>query len=292
MRKRLSEGFRTLLSGEPDGRPDWIRAIGTGDDEGLFGPGSAAWAVHGDLATLVGGVRALLMQTLQPGALAGVQGHSRYRQAPLDRLRGTTRWLVTLTFADTALAERETARVRAMHQRVRGTYVDSDGAEVAYSASDPHLLRWVHVAFTESFLAAHQRFGSRPIPGGPDRYVAEWAQTARMLGLADPPESVAELREQIASFGPELTVTPDSREVLRFLRRPPLPIPARPAYQGLWAAAVSTMPDDQRAMLGLRALPRSVVDPTVHAMFAGLRLALGTQSPSEQAARERIDAAV
>ena len=293
MKNRLGEGFRTLLSGEPDGRPDWIQAIGEGSDEGLFGPGSAAWAVHGDLATLVGGVRALLMQTLQPGALAGVQQHSRYQHAPIDRLRGTTRWLVTLTFGDTALAERETARVRGMHKRVRGTYNDPvTGDATDYSGSDPHLLRWVHVAFTDSFLSAHQRFGSTPIPGGPDQYVLEWGVTAKMLGLPDPPESVAELRDQIASFGPELAVTGDSREVLRFLRNPPLPIATRPAYQGLLAAAVTTMPADQRALLGLKALPHAVVDPVVRAMYAGLRVALGTQSPSEQAARERIDVEV
>ena len=114
MRQRVAAGFRTLLSGEPDGRPEWVAAIASGGDAGLFGPGSAAWTVHGDLATLVGGVRALMMQTLHPGALAGVEGHSRYQDDPLDRLRGTTRWLVSLTFADTEVAERETERVRRM----------------------------------------------------------------------------------------------------------------------------------------------------------------------------------
>ena len=76
----VSRTFRRIVSGEPEGRPAWVAALEAGDDAGLYGPGSAPWAVHGSLTTLVGGIRALLLQTLHPAALAGVQGHSRYRE--------------------------------------------------------------------------------------------------------------------------------------------------------------------------------------------------------------------
>ena len=42
-----------------------------------------------------------------------------------------------------------------MHRRVRGT--TDDGR--AYSAGDPELLRWVHLAFTDAFLAAQAAVG-------------------------------------------------------------------------------------------------------------------------------------
>ena len=75
----------------------------------------------------------------------------------------------------------------------------------AYAASDPHLLRWVHVAEIDSFLAAHQRYGAHPLDAaGRDRYVAQAARVAEALGVVDPPRTEAELAEQLEAFRPEL----------------------------------------------------------------------------------------
>ena len=186
-RERIAGGFRRLVSGDPDGTPEWVRGMAHGTDEGYFGPESAAWAVHGSLPTLVGGIRALLMQALHPGALAGVRQHSRYKEDARGRLAGTTQWLTVVTFGDTAAADRECARVRGMHGKVRGTY-DGPAGPRAYAASDPDLLRWVHIAFTDSFLATHRVWGG-PIPGGEDAYVREWAKAGELVGVVDPPRS-------------------------------------------------------------------------------------------------------
>ena len=48
MIKRLANAFRQTVSGNPDGKPDWVDEIADGDDAGLFGPDSAVWEVHGD----------------------------------------------------------------------------------------------------------------------------------------------------------------------------------------------------------------------------------------------------
>ena len=111
---------------------------------------------------------------------------------------------------------------------------------LAYSASDPHLLRWVHLAFTDSFLVTHQVWGGA-IPGGPDAYVADWSAAAVPLGLDDPPRSASELAQQLSGFDDELCAGPDAREVVRFILNPPLPLAARPAYAVLAAGAVSTL---------------------------------------------------
>ena len=71
-REKTATGFRRIVSGADDGAPEWVTQMSSGTDKGFFGPGSATWAVHGSLPTLVGGVRSLLMQALHPGALAGV----------------------------------------------------------------------------------------------------------------------------------------------------------------------------------------------------------------------------
>ena len=91
--KPIADKFRENVSGSKDGRPDWVNTIAVGSGPGLFGPGSAVWQVHGCIATLVGGVRALLLQAAHPAPLSGVAEHSRYESDPLGRLAGTTRWL-------------------------------------------------------------------------------------------------------------------------------------------------------------------------------------------------------
>ena len=284
---QIATGFRRIVSGDPAGTPDWVRAMADGQDAGYFGPGSAAWAVHGSLPTIVGGVRALLMQALHPGALAGVMQHSRYQQDALGRLAGTTQWLTVVTFGDTAAADRECARVRGMHKRVSGTYETPEGPK-PYAASDPDLLRWVHIAFTDSFLATHLVWGGE-IPGGPDAYVREWAKAGELVGVVDPPRSVAELTAQIADFDPQLRGDAATRQTVDFIRNVPFPLPARPPYALLFSGAVATMPAHHRALLGLPNVPLALARPAVGALLGGLQLALGPSSPSFRAAEERIE---
>src|SRR6187431_1224764 len=107
VRDRWRSHLLQTLSGTDDGSPQWVQDLARGTDAGFFGPGSASWAVHGGMATMVAGIRALLMQTLHPGAMAGVHDWSRYREDPLGRLSGTIQWLVTVTFAATEQATRE-----------------------------------------------------------------------------------------------------------------------------------------------------------------------------------------
>ena len=103
----------------------------------------------------VGGMRALLLQSLHPLAMAGVAEHSDYRHDPWGRLQRTADFLAATTFGPESEAERAVARVRAVHEHVQG--VAADGRP--YRANDPHLLRWVHLAELESFLVAYRRYG-------------------------------------------------------------------------------------------------------------------------------------
>jgi uncharacterized protein (DUF2236 family) len=117
-----------LLMGRPRSEPaDWTKALEQGSDEGFFGPGSAVWAVNGALPTMVAGIRALLIQTLHPGAMAGVHDHSRYREDPMGRLDGTVRWVLTTTFGDRDAATAASAFVSRIHTHITGNYVDARG---------------------------------------------------------------------------------------------------------------------------------------------------------------------
>ena len=287
---RISDSWRshllTTFSGESSGRPQWVSRMELGDDEGFFGPDSASWAVHGGMGTLVAGIRALLMQTLHPGAMAGVHDWSRYKEDPLGRLSGTIQWLITVTFAGTEQARLESSRVGKYHDRVAGTYSDAQGVEQAYTAGDQELLTWVHAVFTDAFLGCHELWGD-PIPGGADQYVSEWAVAGELVGVQHPPRSRAELKAQIDGFRPALKSDERVREAVRFIRNPPLRRSMLPAYRVLFAGAVASLPEEHRMLLGLRRSRLPVIWAT-RLVLRGVGRVLGTTSTSEDAARKRI----
>jgi uncharacterized protein (DUF2236 family) len=240
-----------------------------------FPDDAAIRRVHGDASMFVGGIRALLLQSLHPLAIAGVMDHSGFEGDPWGRLQRTSYFLAVTTFGTADDAERIVAAVRSVHERVVGTAPDGR----PYAASDPHLLRWVHVAEIDSFLAAHQRYGAQPLDApGRDAYVADAARVAEALGVTDPPRSVAELRAQLGAFRPELRGTPAARQAARFLLlHPPLGMAARVPYAGLAAAAVGLMPVWARRQLLLPYLPvteRTVVRATGTALTRTIRWAM------------------
>ena len=288
LQKRVRARMLETFSGDPDGSPAWVARIAEGTDEGYFGIGSATWAVHGGMPTMVAGVRALLMQALHPGAMAGVHDWSRYREDPLGRLAGTIQWLITVTFGDTALAQEESRRVEGYHRRVKGTYHDQFGNEIAYAASDPDLKRWVHIVFTDAFLSCHELWGE-PIPGGSDAYVREWAIAGELLEVTDVPKTAAELRTAIDDLANDGVLFCDDRvrETVHFLRKPPLHGSVLFFYRIFFAAAVASLPKRYRRMLGLRRTWFPVVWLT-GIILRVLRRILGSSSTSERAARERI----
>lgn len=209
--------------------------------------------VHNDASMFAGGIRALLLQSLHPLAMAGVAAHSGFRGDPWGRLERTSHFLAVTTFGTVADAEQMIARIKAVHETVKG--IAPDGRP--YAATDPHLLRWVHVVEVDSFLAAHQRYGEQALsPAERDGYVADTAKVGAALGVIDPPRTVAELREQLAAYRPELRGTADARAAARFIVfSPPLPLLLRPAYGVLTATAVGLLPRWARWPLRLPYLP-------------------------------------
>jgi uncharacterized protein (DUF2236 family) len=297
--KEWQAELRQTFTGTRGAVPPWVPRLEDGDDAGYHLPGSAVWAVHGSMTTIVAGIRALLMQALHPGALAGVHDHSRFREDPLGRLAGTIRWIFTVSYGSTSAAREATGWVLKLHESVRGDYVDAHGNTRSYAANDPELLRWVHIAFTDAFLSAHKIWG-RPIPGGPDAYVREWAHAGTHMGVDSPPLDEVEMRQQLDSWYDDGDLRYDERvaEIVAFIRNPPLHPSLRPGYRMLFAAAVASLDPRYRDMLRLRTarlgpLPLPVRLGT-KVTLAVVQLALdggkrgGRIGPSEQAARRRL----
>ena len=189
--------------------------------------------VHLDASMFIGGIRALLLQSLHPLAMTGVAQHSDYKNDPWGRLQRTADFLATTTFGPAEAADQAIATVTAIHDRVTGTTADG----VDYRANDPHLLAWVHVAEVDSFLRAHDRYGESPLEGADrDRYVAESGSIAARLGADPVPTTEQGVADLLNDFRSELRATPEAKEAARYLLiDPPLPASSKPAY-GLIAA--------------------------------------------------------
>lgn len=267
-----------MLAGDPDPRP--LPSI----EDRRFAPDSAVWEVHSDVAMLVGGVRALLIQTLHPLVLAGVVQHSTYRTDPLGRLQRTGAFVGTTTFGSRAESDEMVAAVRAIHGRISGTAPDGR----PYEAIDPHLLAWVHCTEADSFLRARLRYGREPLePRVADRYVAEVGEIGAELGVVDPPQTRAELRQRLISYRPELAVSADTRETVRFLAFPPLRLATRAAYGVVFAAAASMLPGFARRDLRIVILPLAeplAIRPAATVLLRTLGWALG-EHPARVAVR-------
>jgi uncharacterized protein (DUF2236 family) len=152
--------------------------------------------------------------------MAGVDQHSNWRSDPVGRLAATSGYLATISFGDRAAAERAAARVRRVHEHITGTDTITGRP---YAASDPALLLWVHATLVESGIVAARSFGTPLSAGDGDRYVAEMAAAAELVGIPAglAPASLASLAGYLASARQELRCTPAAAESMAYLLDPP-----------------------------------------------------------------------
>lgn len=223
--------------------------------EGLFGPKSVSWKVHGDFTSMmVGGVSALFLQMLHPRALAGVWDHSDFRADMLGRLRRTAQFIAATTYGSTEDAHRAIDHVRVIHDRVYGNLPDG----TPYSANDPDLLTWIHVAELSSFLRAYLRYHDPTLPtADQDRYFAENAVVAERLGAQIVPISRREADDYLHEIRPELKFDARTLKVASALINQPAPSPLmRPFSFVTMRAGVELLPPWAMTMHGFHLSPR------------------------------------
>jgi uncharacterized protein (DUF2236 family) len=235
IRRAIQDHVRDLV-GSSSGGPRVPRR-----DTGLFGPRSVAWRVHRDFSTMmIGGVAALLLQMLHPAALAGVREHSDFRGDMKGRLKRTARFVSITTYGSSEQARGQIERVRTIHERVRGSLPDG----TPYSATDPDLLTFVHVAEVTSFLDAYLRYWNPFLPpDDQDRYFAETAVVARALGATGVPETRRAAKAFLEAVRPELRCDARTREVSSALLDSP-ESGAAGAFQSIMlGAGIDLLPD-------------------------------------------------
>jgi uncharacterized protein (DUF2236 family) len=271
------------------GMRDEPAPIATDPDEAYLPPGGLARRIHADLPVmLIGGVSALLLQTLHPLAMAGMAEHSGYQEDPLGRLRRTAAFVATTTFGTVEQAEAAIAQVQRVHRRVHG--VAPDGRP--YSAADPELVTFIHVAEVASFLASAQRYGTRALtPDECDRYYEEVAPVALALGATWAPRSSAEVESYLLRLRPTLYAGPQARAARDWLLRGVAERPSeRAVYALVVAAAVGVLPPWARRELGLTIagpldllVDTAAVTPLARGLSAALRWMIPLPRPGHVA---------
>ncbi|WNL39606.1 oxygenase MpaB family protein [Halomonas sp. PAMB 3232] len=220
------------------------------ENPGPFPENGLVRRIHGDFTPMMcGGISALLLQMLHPLALAGVWDHSNFRHDMVGRLRRTSDFIATTSFADFAQAEEAIARVRRVHAKVRGHAADGR----AYAAADPDLLTWVHVAEMSRFMAAHLVYRNPSLGAAEqDRYFFETACIAEALGARQVPDSREAVAAYLEAKRGELVFDERTRDVVRvLLSAPPRHLILGPAGALFMRAGIDLLPEWGARMLSL-----------------------------------------
>jgi len=215
-------------------------------DTGPLGPESVAWELHASPSMLTAGLRALLLQLWHPSIASAVAAHSEVASDPWQRYQATVAFITSVTYGDEEEAAAAIKRVRGVHVTVRGVDVRGE----AYAATDPTLLAYVHATLVDSALSAADVYGPRLSTRERDRYAAEMARVAKLLGLADPPRTAAEASAVIMTNSAVGESRP-GRDLAWLLALPPLPLWMRAPYGVLFASAVDLLPRECAVDLAL-----------------------------------------
>lgn len=242
---------RVELPGARQALHDLFRVVSSplqtlsGDDLGLFGPGSVAWRIHRDPSYGIGGIASLFHQALHPVAMAAVDQHSDFAHNAWVRTWRTTEWVFTIVFGSAAAAEEASARVRRLHERIRGT---DPLTGRAYRADDQDLLLWVHAVGVEYSLRAYEAYAHRLSPADGDRFVREMKTSGDLVGLEDAkmPSTRAELLRYLDAMRSETRTSDPAYAFFHAFLKAKMPVSMR----GLWAlhlvGMLGLLPEDVR----------------------------------------------
>lgn len=231
--------------------------------DGYFGDGSMLRIVQRERALALSGPRALLMQAAHPLAVKGLLAHSTAVDEPYDRLSRTAETMSAIGFGTREEADALTARVRAMHRRVRGRTAEAVGsypAGSAYRADQADLLMWVLFTLVDSSAVVYRKYVRSLSAAQEEALWEDYKLVGELFGLrrADMPDTLADLHDYRREMleGDVLHVTDWARRTARrIVLEPPLPLIARPLLESVNFVTVALLPDRIRREYGFSPIP-------------------------------------
>jgi uncharacterized protein (DUF2236 family) len=223
-----------------------------------FDDDSMVRRVHREQVMGFAGPRALLLMAAHPVAFEGFFLSTGSLADPYARLRRTGDVLDAIAWGPADRAERLTARVRAMHARVRGTLTEAAGpfpAGTPYRADDPALLLWILACIVDSSVLVYDQYVTSMDDDDRERYWQDYKVIGRHFGLADAdlPATWGDFRayvDGVVASG-DLVVTPRARELgLEIVMHPPVPVHLRPLVELANFVTVGLLPPGVRRQYG------------------------------------------
>lgn len=217
-------------------------------DRGLFGPESIAWKIHADfISMMIGGISSLILQALHPQALAGVWDHSTFREDLKGRLGRTAFFIAATTYGPTEMANNIIDKVNHIHTKITG--LDEFGKP--YSATDPHLLAWVHLTETRSFMSAFEDYRKEKInQKEKDQYFFEMKSLGERMGAKDLPNTYVKTEDAIRDYIPELYFGERAKSIINLLENFPSNLTAKPFVKLISRAGFLNLPDWAYPLIG------------------------------------------
>jgi uncharacterized protein (DUF2236 family) len=227
--------------------------------DGYFNDASVIRLVHRNKIMALAGPRALLMQAAHPVAFAGFLASTETLRDPHARLRRTGEILHTIIFGDRWSSRRATARVRAVHRRLRGELTEPAGrfpAGTPWAADDPELLLWILTTLVDSSLVVYDRYVGALDRRQRESYWEDYRVVGSLFGLADRdmPDGIRDLEVYTADMldGDVLHVSPRARELaIEIVMEPPVPLALRPLRGLANFVTVGLLPPTLRHQYGL-----------------------------------------
>lgn len=157
------------------------------DAQRLFSPQMMIWRVDREMALLLAGGRALLMQLAHPKVAAGVAGHSSFKDDPLGRLYRTMNTMWSIVFDDALDAYASLERVNEIHRKVRGAIKEGEPLPkgIPYDALDTDLLLWVHATLVDSAILGYDLFVKPLSLEEKGQYYEDTKKLAHLFGILE-----------------------------------------------------------------------------------------------------------
>jgi uncharacterized protein (DUF2236 family) len=251
-------------------------------DEGYFPSGSSVLRqVHEErLVGLFFGQRALTIGALHPVNYTGTSQSTGGRERPFRRLVRTANDFEAIFFGTRAEADRVLAKVRKLHERVRGSLGRDAGpfpAGTPYDALDPELMLWTAAVSFESALYFYELF-VRPLSAWErDAFWLDYVRFGELFGMprAVAPPTYAAFRAwwDAKLAGEEMHLTDEARRTGAFVAfEIPMPWVNQPAKRLHDLVMLGSLPPRVRELYGLSWSPAQArAFPLAVATLRGLR---------------------
>ncbi len=229
-------------------------------DEGLFSPDSIAREVWSyPTSALLGFIRAVTIEHLDPDLTAAVDASGQVLQRPALRYDRTVQYFATVLFGDAESVIKSSDILMKVHSRAHGPNPVTGGY---FDSNDPDSQLWIHMTAWHSILYVYEKFGPGKLSRADEtEYWRECAVAASVqpIRLEDVPASRGEVQKYFDDWRDRLASSEAAVHNVDFILAgmrtifTALPAPMRMALGPvIRSGVIATYPRWMRPLMGVR----------------------------------------